>query len=306
MRQSDDGAPSPHALVNRQVRLAVTPADFDTRVNVCRPDLADVALADRVSAAHYASPVRLTCRADRAAMKGRPSISATNVSELLFGEAFAAFEIGGGWAWGQSLHDGYVGYVAEPALGPSAQGSTHWVSAPDAWLFSAADIKSPPVSALPMNAQLSVAGQSGAFHVVGTLGFVHDRHVSSLAERLTNPLGVAKAFLGTPYLWGGRTRRGIDCSGLIQAALMACGLPCPRDTDQQRKALGNAVDPASIRQGDIVFFPGHVGMMASDTDLLHANAFWMNTVIEPLADVTGRLRPDHAEPILAVRRLTSV
>jgi cell wall-associated NlpC family hydrolase len=259
-----------------------------------------------VSAAHYASAVRLTCCADRAAMKGRPSKSATNVSELLFGEAFDAFEIGGGWAWGQSLHDGYVGYVAELALGPVEQGSTHWVSAPDAWLFSAADIKSPPVTALPMNAQLSVTGKSADFHVVGRLGFVHDRHVSNLAERPNDPLDVAKAFLGTPYLWGGRTRRGIDCSGLIQAALMACGLPCPRDTDQQRKTLGQTVDPSGIRQRDIIFFPGHVGIMASDTDLLHANAFWMDTVVEPLADVIGRLRPDHAEPILAVRRLTSV
>ena len=306
MRQSDDGAPFPLALVNRQVRLAVTPPDFDKRVNVCRPDLADIALADRVSAAHYAAPVRLTCRADRTAMKSRPSRSATNVSELLFGEDFAAFEIGGGWAWGQSLHDGYVGYVAETALAPTGQTATHWVKAPEAWLFSDADIKSSPVSALPMNAQLPVTGRVGAFHAVGKLGFVHDRHVADLADRPKHPLDIAKSFLGTPYLWGGRTRQGIDCSGLIQSALMACDLPCPRDTDQQRKVLGSAVDSTVIQQGDIVFFPGHVGIMASDSDLLHANANWMTTVIEPLADVTGRLRANHAEPITAVRRLTSV
>lgn len=306
MSQGDSGAPLARPLVNRQVRLGGTAPGLDPRDHVFRPDLADIALADRVAAAHYAELVTLHCIADRTPMRAHPGKSATAVSELLHGEAFAAFELSGGWAWGQSLHDGYVGYVAESALGMAKIVPTHRITAADALLFSAADIKSPLVMALPMNARISVTGQSGNFQAIGDIGFVHSRHIAALDDRLSDPVGIAHEFLGTPYLWGGRTRRGIDCSGLIQAVLMACGHACPRDTDQQRKALGIDTDPAEIRRGDIIFFPGHVGMMASATDLLHANAFWMNTVIEPLADVIARLRPDHAEPVLAVRRLTSV
>ena len=306
MRQGDSGTPLARALVNQQVRLGGTAPGLDPRSHVFRSDLADIALADRVAAAHYAQPVTLHCVADQTPMRARPSQSATAVSELLYGEAFAAFELSGGWAWGQSLHDGYVGYVAETALCKTKIAPTHRICAASALLFSAADIKSPLVMVLPMNTQLAVTGQSGNFQAIGDAGFVHSRHVAALDDHLSDPVGIAHEFLGTPYLWGGRTRRGIDCSGLVQTVLMACGSTCPRDTDQQRKALGIDTDPADIRRGDIIFFPGHVGIMASATDLLHANAFWMNTVIEPLADVIGRLGPDHAEPVLAVRRLTLV
>ncbi len=305
MSRSASAAVLSSAPRTRQVRLTGTSPGLDPRANVYRPDLADISLAGRVAAAHYAEPMALVCTAPTTALRSRPSDEAIAVSELLLGETFTVFEISGGWAWGQCEHDSYVGYARADAFGPPQGIATHRVIAPQGLVFSEADIKSPLRSTLPLNARVAVADTQGRFHALGSGGFVHDRHVAPVGCYADDMFGLAHEFLGTPYLWGGRTRAGIDCSGLVQTVLIACGHPCPRDTDQQRATVGVPADASTTKRGDLVFFPGHVGIMASDTDLLHANAFWMNTVIEPLADVIDRLRPDHPEPVLAVRRLTS-
>ena len=291
------------ASPTRLVRLS-GPSDLpDVRLNAYRPDLADARLAGQVVASHYADPVIQRCVLPTAAMRGRPDADAPATSELLFGEAFAVVERRADWCWGYGCHDRYVGYVPASALGTAAA-PTHRVSVPQALVFKDADIKSPLRATLPLGAGISASDKAGQFHPLAGGGFIHERHVGDLTPGHGDAIALGRQFLGTPYLWGGRTRAGIDCSGFIQAILAAVGHAAPRDSDMQRDTLGIAIDPDAIAARDLVFFPGHVGIMASDTELLHANAFWMSTVIEPLADVVARLRQaGHDAPITAVKRI---
>ena len=272
----------------------------DPRLHAYRADLADIALAGRVTASSFVVPVlRMVC-ADHVAMRGAPDALSSATSELLYGEGFALLEESHGWAWGYSLVDRYVGYVPASALS-AAHTPTHRICVPQALVFAAADIKSPVVRRLPLGARIACTQQEGKFWQT-EFGFIHQRFVAPIDnDWARKPLDIATQFLATPYQWGGRTHSGIDCSGLVQIALQACGISCPRDSDMQRAQLGTAVE--TVTEGDLVFFPGHVGIMASDTDILHANAFWMCTVREPLADVLARLAPDYEKPLLAIKRL---
>jgi cell wall-associated NlpC family hydrolase len=276
---------------------------LDPRRFAYRADLADLDLVNEVGAQRYAATQSFVCQAAAASVRQAPNDAATQVSELLFGETFLAVERGADWSWGYVGVDRYVGYVPSSALTTRLAAATHWISAPQALLFSAASIKSPILKTLPQNAQLALGERDGAFFpVLAEPGsFVHHRHVRALGDWLTDPVEVAAAWLGAPYLWGGRTRSGCDCSGLVQAALLATGRACPRDSDQQQAALGEPIrfGAEPLRRGDLVFVPGHVGVMADETRLLHANAHHMAVTLEPLTDVLGRL----AEPEVTVRRL---
>ena len=210
-------------------------------------------------------------------------------------------DLAGGWAWGHCLHDRYVGYLPADALGPLAP-PTHRVTAALAPLFAAPDIKAPVTSALSIGAL--VAGAEAGEFVATAAGHLHRRHVARAGVHAADPVEVAERLIGAPYLWGGRGAGGIDCSGLVQRALGLAGIESPRDSDQQRDALGRALaqdEPA--RRGDLVFFPGHVGLMVDGARLIHANAFWMAVTVEPLAEVVARLAPSHADPISARRRI---
>ncbi|USI72099.1 C40 family peptidase [Sphingomonas morindae] len=265
-----------------------------------RRDVADVALADHVFAPHYALPLDHGCREPRVTMRAAPGSDAAAVSELLLGERFAVVDAGGDWMWGFSRHDHYVGYVPAAALGAVIE-PTHRVTALAALLFAAADIKSPVRARLPIGAQLAGVEEGDFLRV--DQGFVHRRHVAPIDRVETDPVAVALRLVGTPYRWGGRSGDGIDCSGLVQLAFAACGQAVPRDSDQQRAAIGRALEadePAA--RGDLIFFPGHVGLMADPDHMVHANAHWMATLCEPLADICARL-PAGAS-IIARRRPT--
>jgi cell wall-associated NlpC family hydrolase len=268
----------------RSARLAGPSLALDPRINACRPDLADVSLADRVVASAYAEPKLAACTVERVMLRGKASADAVAVSELVQGEGFAVIERGGLWSWGYAVADDYVGYVPTTTLGPPLVGDTTTVSAPLALVFGEPDIKSPVRKSLPMGARIVVTGADDKFAALAGGGYVHRRHLGGVPA---DHVEAARLFLATPYLWGGRTAYGLDCSGLVQIALQATGLACPRDADQQR-ALGREIDPADRRRGDLVFFPGHVGILVDADTLLHANAFWMSTVIEPLGYVVAR------------------
>ncbi len=272
----------------RQARLSGPSRKIDRRINAVRDDLADAALAGTVVAPRFADGVFRHCTATTAMLHAAPDGDCVAVSQLLFGEIFVAFDLANGWAWGQCLHDGYVGWVSQSALGAVSGAVTHWVAA-SAPVFAAPDIKARVVGTLPLNARIAGDSAPDGF-VAAAGGFVHARHLRPVTDFAGDPVEVALGFVGTPYIWGGRTRDGVDCSGLTQAALRACGVFCPRDSDQQAAAFA-VVDRDDRSRGDLVVFPGHVGILLDSDTLLHANAYWMTTLAEPLSQVAERVAP---------------
>lgn len=276
----------------RQGHLSGPSVRLDPRTHALRSDLADIALADRIQSPRFGQSRPMQCCIGTAMLRAAPDAAATAVSALLFGENFAVFDIDNGWAWGQCGHDHYVGYVESAALADPGACATHRISVPAALVFARPDIKAAALTKLPFNALVVGAAYDEKF-VAAAGGFVHVRHLSAIGVDLPLPLEAARLFVGSPYLWGGRTCAGVDCSGLVQAALLAAGQSPPRDTDQQAAAIGVAVALADRTPGDLLFVPGHVGIIDQGDHLLHANAYWMRTLSEPLADVLARLPTGH-------------
>jgi len=271
---------------------------LDPRSHIATAEVVDIDLASSVAAARYVAPLLMACGVAQTPIRSAGCADATAVSELLWGEGFDLFDVAGDWGFGRSSHDRYTGWVAMAALRDNSVVATQPVTARVAPLFARADIKAPVLASLPFGAQVG-GDVEGKFLAVAGGGYLHLRHLAPLPS---TPIEVARLFSGAPYVWGGRTPVGVDCSGLVQAALAACGIACPRDSDQQREALGTAVDFADRSGGDIIFFPGHVGILLDADTLLHANAHWMAVVAEPLADVIARLA-DTPQPVTGVRRI---
>lgn len=270
----------------------------DKRVTPFRDDLAAAHLKGQVEAPRYAEGEEACIGVGRVALRVQPSDDAAQDSELLLGERFTIYDRADGWAWGQAARDGYVGYLYDAVLCAPFEAAAK-VSALLAPVFAAADLKTPVRDLLPMNAGVPVLSRQGDYVQIAEGGWVHQRHVAP--EAATDFVTVAERFLGVPYVWGGKTAAGLDCSGLIQTALHAVGKDAPRDTDMMEMALGEKVSAASQR-GDLVFWKGHVGVMLDGTRLLHANAHHMATVIEPLEDAVARIAKV-AGPVTSVRRL---
>lgn len=277
---------------------------LDPRIHAFRPDVADLALAGQVFATHYARPETRRCVRPSAMIWPAAAEEGTAISQILYGEEFSVVDVGDCWAWGYSRHDHYVGYVAADCLAPlPAPAPTHIVAIPLALVFAEPDIKSPLRERLPVAARISARETSPQGFIRSELGWLHPRHVRPVDEKTEDFVEIAERLLGLPYLWGGRGGGGIDCSGLVQIALSFAGVYAPRDSDQQRDGLGRQIPADTLRRGDLVCFPGHIGIMADSARIIHANGASMQVVLEPLADVVALLKAEHEQPVLAVKRL---
>lgn len=235
-----------------------------------------------------------------AALRRQPSRAQPIDTELLYGQGFDVYSEQGPWAFGRlsSLIEGkksrplYIGYLPRRALSQDVFNPSHKISVVSAPVFSRADIKAPLKTALPMNAKVMSEKTTGDFIHVVRLGYIHKEHVLELGEnRGEDFVDVAGRFIGQPYIWGGTGGVGVDCSGLLQMSLAACEADAPRDADMQEKHLGKLADLEALQRGDLIFWPGHVGIMETETRLLHANAYHMCTAREPLKKAIQRIGP---------------
>jgi cell wall-associated NlpC family hydrolase len=272
----------------------------DPRVTAARPDIAAAHLKGNVEAARFVEGEVRSVLSGRAALRAQPDDGTTQETELLRGDNFTVYESKNGWSWGQAALDGYVGYARSACLGDAAR-PTHRVIALATAALTAPDVKAAALDLLPLNARLKVESGSGGFARTDA-GFIAIRHLALVEEPASDWVAVAERFLGTPYLWGGRTHAGIDCSGLVQIALQAADIIAQRDTDMMEKTLGRAIPQSGLRRGDLIFWNGHMGVMRDPATLLHANAFHMEVASEPLAGAIARIEKI-AGPVTAIKRL---
>jgi cell wall-associated NlpC family hydrolase len=276
---------------------------LDPRLTPARSDLAASHLRGKVAAARFVDGTVQAVIVGQTPVRNGPSHGATMVTEALMGERVTIYETDeDGWAWGQLAGDGYVGWLPAAALLAPGPEPTHKVTALRTLMFPGPSIKLPPAEALPLGARIAVTRFHQSFAVTASGGHLPMQHLAPIAAHEPDFVSVAERFLGTPYLWGGKTSLGLDCSGLVQIALTACGVACPRDSDMQEAALGRPAKLSELRRGDLVFWKGHVAIARDEVSLVHANAHHMTVAIEPVAEAVARIRAAGSE-VTRVKRI---
>lgn len=279
----------------------------DPRLSPWRDDLAAAHLRGEVKAPKYVEGENHSVSAPVAALRRSPADAAMMDTQLFFGEGFRVYEKRGDWAWGQSLTDDYVGYVPAGNLQPHYE-TDHVVRVPRSFVYRDPDIKSRPIMAVSMGARLKITDHEDRFARIddggagSASGWIVSRHIAGEGDYADDFVAVAEMFLHAPYLWGGRTSLGLDCSALVQLSLMRAGYACQRDTHMQEATLGRPVTDG-LRRGDLVFWKGHVGVLQSAARLLHANATFMQTVSEDFETACQRIEQTEG-PVTSVRRLS--
>lgn len=270
-----------------------------------RPDLADARLKGRVQAEAYVDGQQATIRTALADLRRQADDKAPLDSQLMQSEQVLVFERKDGWAWVQCQTDGYVGYIGENNLGPAlTTAATHRVSVLRTPLFTAPDIKSSVRDYLSLQTPLHVRESDGRFLLLETGGWVYARHAVTIDSCAADWTATALSFLGTPYLWGGRSSLGLDCSALVQLSLAAAGLEVPRDSDQQEEApdLGGRLSPSEdFQRGDLLYWPGHVAIALGPDSVVNATAAPLQVVVETFRELDARARSDGG-PLRTLRR----
>lgn len=280
--------------------------DFDPRLTPARPDLAAKHLQGKVTAARFVDGVEFEIFDPVVPVRREPSHDAALDTEALKGERVTIYDRDAeGWAWGQLKSDGYVGWLPDIALVQQRTTPTHKVTALRTFAFPGPSIKLPPAEILPLGAQVEIAKIDGIFAITSQRQYVPAQHVAPLNATEADFVAIAERFAGTPYLWGGRTSLGIDCSGLVQTSLAAAGIRAPRDSDMQEAALGTSLSPLQwqdLKRGDLIFWKGHVAIVRDQNTIVHANAHHMATAIEPTEAAIARIKAAGSD-VTSIKRL---
>ncbi|WP_350336055.1 NlpC/P60 family protein [Coralliovum pocilloporae] len=291
----------------------MTGFSFDRRIHAARPDLADVRLKDHVTAERYVEGSPAWVKAAGVPLRPGPDPARPIDTELLMGESVLVFDERDGWSWCQNDEDGYVGYCPSDSLesGLDRPAATHRISAPSSFIYPEADLKYPPRARLSMGTGLAVVGEAETrgtpyLQLADDLGWIVATHASAADKQRSDYVDFAEAFLNVPYLWGGRTGQGLDCSALVQIPMMMAGQTVPRDSDMQARAigasLGHDISALSFRRGDLIFWRGHVGIMSDAETLLHASGYQMMVVKEPLQNAVARIGANEFGAVTDIRR----
>ena len=278
----------------------------DPRLTPARDDVAAKYLEGKVKALRFVEGEVLEVGEAIAPLRQAPASHAEQMTQALRGERVTIYDRNGeGFAWGQLEADGYVGWIPEAALAKPGAAPTHKVTALRTLAFPGPSIKLPPVEALAMGTKLAIVREDGAFAVNREGWHLPCRHLAPLDTMAGDFVAIAEQFVGAPYLWGGKSSLGIDCSGLVQVALTAAGTGCPRDSDMQQEGLGRELTTAESKQlqrGDLMFWKGHVAIVRDATTIVHANAHHMSTVVENTQAAIARIKAAGSE-LLAIKRL---
>jgi cell wall-associated NlpC family hydrolase len=281
-------------------------SSLDRRLNAFRDDLADARLEGQVTTARFVEGAPRQIIRPQAPLRHDPAPGTTLVSELLAGHTVRVFEESDGYAWVQNDTDGYVGYTDADALSADIVAPTHVVAHIHTCLYPEPRIKAPHHAVLPMCTKVAVSGEKGRYSELAGGGWAPTQHLVPVDTFEADFVTVAERFMGVPYVWGGRSSQGLDCSALVQLALARCGVDIPRDSDMQERAFPDTVafdgDESMLRRGDLVFWKGHVGIWIERGTFLHANASDMCVAVAPLAEVIDWIEHVEGTPVSSVRR----